>query len=159
MSEQDPQAIDPREQRLAVRKRAMNMLARREHAPAELAAKLERRGHEGDAVLAVLDELIDDGLVSETRYADAIVASHARRGVGPVRIRADLLAVKVAETQIDRAFADAEIDWCELACTVRDKRFGARIPDDFPTKAKQMRFLQQRGFSGDEIAAAVDQKP
>jgi len=158
VSEQEPnEPREPAVEQLAIRKRAMNMLARREHAPAELAAKLEKRGHASDDVMIVVDQLIDDGLLSEMRYADAIVRSHARRGVGPVRVRADLLAVKVSEAQIDRALVDADIDWRKLACAVRGKRFGAQIPDDFPTKAKQMRFLQQRGFTSDEIGAAVDQ--
>lgn len=146
---------DTRAERLAIRKRAMNMLARREHAPAELAAKLRKREHASDDIEIVLNELVDDGLLSASRYAEALVASHARRGIGPVRIRADLLAVQIAPAQIDRALAVAGIDWHELAQEARVKRFGATIPGDFPARAKQMRFLRQRGFSGDTITAIV----
>jgi regulatory protein len=159
MNDDDPteaESLDPDAERLAIRKRAMNMLARREHAPAELATKLAKRDHDRDTIATVLDELIDDGLLSESRYADAMVSSRAARGVGPVRIRADLASVKVSDFEIERALADAEIDWVALAESVRRKRFGASLPPDFPAKAKQMRFLQQRGFQGDEIAAAVD---
>lgn len=156
MTEDEHGAIDPAAEQVAIRKRAMDMLARREHAPAELAAKLQRRGHAHDDAMPVIDALIDDGLLSATRYADALVASHARRGVGPVRIRADLTGVDIAEAEIDRALSDADIDWPALAASVRVKRFGPETPVDFPTKAKQMRFLQRRGFDGEAIAAAVD---
>lgn len=155
-AEDETTSNDPEAERLAIRKRAMNMLARREHAPSELAAKLARRGHAQDDISPVLDALIDDGLLSEARYADAVVASHARRGIGPMRVRADMMSAGVAEPEIERALGEADIDWPALAQRVRAKRFGDALPDDFPTKAKQMRFLQQRGFAGDDISAAMD---
>ncbi|MES1939616.1 recombination regulator RecX [Salinisphaera sp. T5B8] len=148
--------LDPEAERLAIRKRAMDMLARREHAPAELAAKLSKRGHERDQIDSVLDELIDDGLLSSSRYADAMVSSRAARGIGPVRIRAELAAVQIDDAEIERALADSETDWNTLAEEVRAKRFGAAQPEDFPAKAKQMRFLQRRGFDMDMLNAAFD---
>ncbi|MES1929577.1 recombination regulator RecX [Salinisphaera dokdonensis CL-ES53] len=148
--------LDPDAERLAIRKRAMDFLARREHAPAELAIKLAKRDHDRDTIATVLDELIDDGLLSESRYADAMVASRAARGIGPIRIRADLTAVKVSDFEIDRALEDAEVDWHALAEAVRRKRFGDEMPADFPAKAKQMRFLQRRGFDGDALQAAFE---
>ena len=152
----DNEPLDPDAERLAVRKRAMDLLARREHAPAELSTKLAKRDHDREIVAAVLDELIDDGLLSESRYADALVSSRASRGTGPVRIRAELAAVQVSDFEIDRALEDAEVDWHALAEQVRRKRFGAEMPEDFPAKAKQMRFLQRRGFDGDQLQAAFD---
>ena len=152
----DNEPLDPDAERLAVRKRAMDLLARREHAPAELSTKLAKRDHDREIVAAVLDELIDDGLLSESRYVDALVSSRASRGTGPVRIRAELAAVQVSDFEIDRALEDAEVDWHALAEQVRRKRFGAEMPQDFPAKAKQMRFLQRRGFDGDQLQAAFD---
>ena len=159
MNDDDPneaEPLDPDAERLAIRKRAMDMLARREHAPAELATKLAKRDHDRDTIATVLDELVDDGLLSECRYADAMVASRASRGIGPVRIRADLVAVKVSDFEIERALEDAEVDWHALAEAVRRKRFGDEMPDDFPAKAKQMKFLQRRGFDGDALQAAFE---
>ena len=50
---------------------------------------------------------------------------------------------------------DCEQDWIELAKEVRLKKFGARLPQDFNAKAKQMRFLQYRGFEQAHIQVAV----
>ena len=47
-------------------------------------------------------------------------------------------------------------DWKALAEAVRAKRFGVEQPEDFPAKAKQMRFLQRRGFDMDMLNAAFD---
>lgn len=154
MSEAADSDNDSRAEHLAIRKSAMDLLARREHARAELAAKLAKRAHDRDAIAAVLDELIEEGLLSDRRYADAMVAARASRGVGPVRIRAELGAVYISDTEIERALDESEVDWHALAEAVRIKRFGAQIPADFPTKAKQMRFLQRRGFDADALQSA-----
>ena len=37
----------------------------------------------------------------------------------------------------------------------RERKFGAELPRDFKEKARQMRFLQYRGFEQDQITAAV----
>ncbi|MDA3922076.1 MAG: regulatory protein RecX [Salinisphaera sp.] len=143
-------------ERLAIRKRAMDFLARREHSRAELETKLRKREHASDDIEYVLDELVDDGLLSNARYAQAIVESKASRGVGPVRIRAELVSVGVADQQIEIALDEAGVDWMSIARAVRIKRFGPELPPDYPAKAKQMRFLQQRGFDMDQLHAAFD---
>lgn len=143
-------------ERLAIRKRAMDLLARREHAYAELTTKLKKRDFAVDDIEIVLDDLVDDGLLSDARYAEAIVASKARRGVGPVRIRAELSAVGVSDSLIEIALNEADVNWRALAEAARIKRFGPDVPADFPTKAKQMQFLQRRGFDMDQLQAAFD---
>ncbi|MES1927573.1 regulatory protein RecX [Salinisphaera sp. T31B1] len=153
-------ALDPAEaaaaERLAIRKRAMDFLARREHAYAELVVKLRKREHAADEIGPVLDELVDDGLLSDARYAEAVVRSKSERGIGPQRIRAELTAVGVGDGVIDMAFENVPVDWFALANAVRRKRFGNDVPTDFPTRAKQMRFLQRRGFDTDQLRAAFD---
>jgi len=154
----DSESLHPgdaiRQERLAIRKRAMDFLARREHAYNELVTKLKKREHAADDIEIVLDELVDDGLVSNRRYAEAIVESKASRGVGPMRIRRELAAVGVSDFDIEVVMDEAGVDWKANAEAVRLKRFGAEIPVDFPAKAKQMRFLQQRGFDFDQLQAA-----
>lgn len=145
-----------RAERLAIRKRAMDLLARREHARAELMAKLEKREHAVQDIDIVLDELAAEGLQSDARYAEAAVANKARRGIGPVRIRAELSRAGVSAPEIDTALVEADIDWNRLADAARCKRFGEALPVDFAIRAKQTRFLQRRGFNADQIAAAFD---
>lgn len=152
----DSEAEAIRAERLAIRRRAMDMLARREHAYAELVVKLKKREHAADDIEIVLDELAAEGLQSDARYAEAIVANKARRGIGPIRIRAELRAAGAADAAVDQALAEADIDWADHAEAARRKRFGDEIPVDFPSKAKQMRFLQRRGFDADQLAAAFD---
>jgi regulatory protein len=142
--------------RLEIRQRALNLLARREHAPSELAAKLRRRGYADDDIAAVCVRLAEENWLSGQRYAQAVVVAKSARGIGPARIRAELAAVAIDDAMIETALADAEVDWVALARAARAKRFGPSLPDDFPTKAKQMRFLQQRGFDAEQLRAVFD---
>lgn len=139
-----------------VRARAIKLLARREHAPAELAFKLDQRGYPTALIETVLAELKEENLLSSRRYAEAMVRARAGKGHGPIRLRDELSGKGIEDTLIDDALDEAEVDWFELAVQVRRKRFGAGLPGDFPAKAKQMRFLQQRGFASEHIQAAFD---
>lgn len=151
--------LDDPADRSAIRARALKLLARREHAPRELVRKLVQRGFDEGTVTAVAAELEAENLLSETRFAESVARSRAERGYGPARIRAELGAKGVDESIVDDALPALETDWGELAGRVRRKRFGAAVPADFPAKAKQMRFLQRRGFDADAIRRALGEGP
>lgn len=137
------------------RKLALDLLARREHARAELARKLTARGFALDIIEAVLGTLADAGLQSDERFAEQFVNVRVERGSGPFKIRMELRERGLDETLVDLALAEADCDWRELARQVRRKRFGATVPDEFKERARQARFLQTRGFDMEHIRAAM----
>lgn len=137
------------------RRLAMNWLARREHTLAELRAKLEAREIPGDEIVRTLAELAGEGLASDARFAESFTASRARRGQGPVRIRAELERRGVDPALIASQLDDAAVDWLASARRVREKKFGPSRPQDFDERARQARFLQYRGFSGEQIRDAL----
>lgn len=137
------------------RRTALDLLARREHSRLELERKLGARGYGTDVVVGVIEDLSTVGLFSEARFASAFVASRIGRGQGPYRIRAELMRRGLGSHAIECALEDAEVDWLKLAREVRERRFGAAAPPDAKTRARQMRFLEYRGFGSDEIHAAV----
>lgn len=140
-----------------IRKRALDLLARREHAPVELEQKLLKRDYLREDVAVVLDALMAENLLSATRYAESKVNARIAKGIGPVRIRSELARVQIDESDVVRAFAEVDADWFALANSVRRKRFGADLPIDYKERTRQMRFLQQRGFDTDCIRAAVEE--
>lgn len=148
--EPDPFA-DPAE----ARRRAMDLLARREHSRDELVKKLKAAGFEQNATFDAIDALRKEGLQSDRRFVESFVSSRVRQGKGPIRIRADLAQRGVREPCIGSALTNADVDWCALASEIREKKFGREVPADFKEKARQMRFLQYRGFESDQIRAAV----
>ena len=140
-----------------VRRAAMDLLARREHARGELASKLTRKfgGHE-DLVSEEIDKLTQEGLQSDDRLAESFIRSRAGRGQGPVKIRAELRGRGVADDAINLAMETADIDWFDVAATAGRKKFGDSPAQDIKEKAKRSRFLQQRGFTYDQISSIFD---
>src|SRR5690606_20032407 len=134
---------------------AVRLLARREHGVEELKRKLAAKGHDADAIERVVAALNAKRLVSDERFVSSFVHHHARRGQGPVRIRAELRQQGIAAEAIDEALRSSEIDWVETATQVRRRKFGTQAPRSAAERAKQARFLQYRGFTADQIRAAL----
>lgn len=134
---------------------AVRLLARREHSKLDLTRKLSSKGHAHEAVARVVSKLSEKNLVSDERFAASFVVHHGRRGQGPVRIRAELRQQGASDEIIDAALGRAELDWAEIALEVRVRKFGSESPSGRLERAKQARFLQYRGFSADQIRAAL----
>jgi len=147
----DDRFSDPTE----ARKKAMDYLARREHGRSELFDKLTRFGFEADVADDAVARLVEDGLQSDARFVEAFVRSRIKQGKGPLRIRADLREKGVNDGVTEDGIREADQDWNGLAVEVRLKKFGAERPAEFKEKARQMRFLQSRGFEQDQIQSAV----
>lgn len=143
-------AADP----AAVRAGALTLLARREYASGELRQTLIRKGYDPGLVTEVVAELAGERLVDDVRYADSLVRMLAGRGQGPARIRQELQEAGLS-ADLAAAALDAGPDWRVLAAEVRRRKFGAEAPADWPERARQMRFLQYRGFSKDHIVSAL----
>tara|TARA_R110002096_G_scaffold116164_2_gene251712 strand:- start:9358 stop:9858 length:501 start_codon:yes stop_codon:yes gene_type:complete len=141
---------------LEIRKKAMDFLARREYGQAELIRKLADKGYVRNLVELAVQQLTDEGLQSDDRFAEAFVQSHINQGKGPVRIRVDLGQRGIPDAIIEMAIEASAADWHGLASAVRQRKFGAEVPKDFKEKARQMRFLQYRGFEQDHVQAACD---
>lgn len=134
---------------------AVALLARREHSVQELRRKLVAKRHPPGLVETVIDRLAAKKLVSDARFTSSFVHHHARRGQGPIRIRAELRQQGVDDAAISESLSQAEVDWGSLAMDVRRRKFGASPPRSLPERAKQARFLQYRGFDSDQIRAAL----
>lgn len=142
-----------------VRAKALGFLARREHSAGELKAKLLDRGYESTAVEAVLSSLEGQKLLSDARFVQEFVAARVRRGSGPMKIREELRAKGVTGELVEQALSGLKAGSAEGAAAARRKRFGDGLPRDMQERARQARFLQQRGFSMDDIRKALKGDP
>lgn len=141
--------------RAAARSTAIGLLARREHAKSEIAHKLRYRGFDDDTTAEVVDELGRQRLLSDERFAEVFIRGRADRGQGPIRLRAELRQLKLPAELIERYLKASDVDWSAMARAVRQRKFGARIAKLPAERAKQVRFLQYRGFTADQIRAAL----
>jgi regulatory protein len=137
------------------RRKAMDYLARREYAAGELCDKLVRFGFDAGIAAAVVEQLTVDGLQSDARFVESFVHVRINQGKGPLRIRAELAERGIAAAIADEALDGSGEDWIRLARAVRERKFGRRLPNQFTEKARQMRFLQYRGFEPEQVRAAM----
>ncbi|HSH28676.1 MAG TPA: regulatory protein RecX [Thiohalobacter sp.] len=160
MPEQDEsEALEPEDRSVEIEHKLVELLARREHSRQELLRKLAQRGYAGDEVMPVLDALAAQGLQSETRFAEHYARGREQRGYGPVRIRQELRERGIDDGQIATALDELEADWFAAARAARHKRFGPGVPEQFKEQARQLRFLQNRGFDAEQCRAALDAGP
>ena len=138
-----------------VRTAALALLAGRDFARNELAQRLLRRGYPAAIVTTVVEGLAAQRLLSESRFVEQFIRQHAGRGHGPVRIRVELRERGVAQGDIEEGLAAATEDWAGIARETRRKRFGLSPPGDYRERARQARFLQYRGFSAEQVRAAL----
>lgn len=144
-------SADPRE----ARKKAMDYLARRDHGQHELVGKLIGAGFDAEIARQAVARLSAEGLQDDRRYIEGFAQSRINQGKGLVRLRAELRQKGLDAALIDEVLQQLSIDWRALASAVRRKKFGAAQPRSFSDKARQMRFLQYRGFTQAEIQSAL----
>ncbi|HEV2611111.1 MAG TPA: recombination regulator RecX [Noviherbaspirillum sp.] len=130
---------------MSLKARALKYLSAREHSRLELSRKLARYAQEGDDIEALLDSLEAAKLLSEARFSESLVHRRATR-FGNSRIFSELQSHGIeaeALAEIKSNLAESEV---ARALEVWRKKFNS--PPVAPAeRAKQIRFLQQRGFS------------
>ncbi len=135
-----------------LRVRALQCLTRRDYSRADLRARLAAHAESAEELEAVLDALQAERLLSDHRYASQrVVARAARYGNG--RLRQELRQHGVSDGDIEAALPEAG-DEGERCRSIWAKKFG-RPPASAEERAKQMRFLQYRGFSSEAILQAL----
>ena len=131
-----------------LRVRALQLLTRRDHSRAELRSKLAGEAESAEELDAVLDTLQEQRLLSDNRYASQRVVARAGR-YGNARLKQELRQTGISDEDIAAALPEAGDE--TLRCqSVWARKFG-ELPKSATERAKQMRFLQYRGFSGDAI--------
>ena len=143
-------------QTLSLKGRALRYLAAREHSRAELATKLARHvGPEDDpdAVARVLDELAAKGFIDEARVAESVLHRRAGR-LGGARVLQERRAKGLPDDVVADAAAQLRSTELARAQAVWRRKFG-QPPADAAERARQLRFLAARGFSGDVARRAL----
>ncbi|MGE5472091.1 MAG: recombination regulator RecX [Bacteroidota bacterium] len=136
----------------ALRVAALRLLTRRDHSRAELKGKLAAQAESEEQLEAVLERLQAERLLSDRRFATQRVVARAGR-YGNARLKQELRQQGVADEEIAAALPEGgdEVARCRA---VWAKKF-SQLPQSAAERAKQMRFLQYRGFSGEAIRSVM----
>jgi len=126
----------------------MGLLARREHAVAELQQKLLNKGYGLSEVEPVLQQLQQQGLLSDQRFAEAYVQYRVQRGDGPLKLQQVLrqrgVAAAVYRPQLE------QVDWPAVLRQHWQRRFAVPA-ETYREWTRQARHLQSKGFSTEQI--------
>lgn len=135
------------------RRKALDLLAMREHAPRELSIKLQQKGWKREESEAVVRGLRADHLVDEERYTRSFIASRIRKNPeAPSLLRMRLqekgISPEIIESVMDEFFADEESRAALIAAAIR--KAPARAVGD-----KLTAYLQRKGYSLRDIRHAL----
>jgi len=157
--------MPPKQPKLSLKNRALNYLSLREHSRLELGRKLARYAEEGEDIEALLDFLEQKRFLSGERFSESLIRRRLD-SYGNSRIMAELQTHQLDPellAQTKAGLAETEV---ARACAVWQKKFGnskvvaevgldGRLSQE--QRAKQIRYLAQRGFSSGAIRMAMRQ--
>ncbi|ATM99363.1 MULTISPECIES: regulatory protein RecX [Morganellaceae] len=140
---------------------AIFMLSRRDYSTSELQRRIERRIREieKDSPTApeylpqVIERLLESQYLDDSRTIYSFFRSYLNKSYGPLRIRQELRLKGFPSEIIERVLEETDTDWYALCQDLKEKKFGTAKPKDFKERAKQIRYLQYRGFTSDYINA------
>ncbi|MDM0039437.1 recombination regulator RecX [Variovorax sp. J22G21] len=133
--------------------RALRLLSQREHSRVELERKLARHEEEPGSLARALDELAAKDFISEARVVQSVLHQRAPR-MGAARVKQELAHKGIAPEAIAEAIAGLRDTELLRAREVWRRRFDAP-PADATERARQVRFLLARGFSGAVVAKVL----
>ncbi|EPF80443.1 regulatory protein RecX [Acinetobacter gyllenbergii] len=136
-----------------LRSYAFALLTRRDYSQAELITKLNQYAINPEEVTKLVEELAQQNYQSDQRVAELTLASQLRKGKGLQRIKQALKAKQLDAELITEELQD--VDWLDQAYQLKLKKFGQEVATDQKIKAKQIRFLQYRGFDMGVIMKAI----
>ena len=117
-----------------------------------MTGKLTARGFSKDSIISVVLKLQAEGLQSDERFTESYIHNRVYKGYGPVRIKQELRDRGVPDNVVEMCLEQCNLDWQNFINGVREKKFGSKLPVDYKDRAKQSRFLQYRGFTGEQIS-------
>jgi regulatory protein len=136
--------------------RALGYLARREHSRAELRRKLAPHAESVEQLDRLLDDLEARKLLSDRRFTEVMARSRGER-FGAARVRQELRARGIGDPLVREAVGELSRTELQRARDVWRKKFESP-PADAAERARQMRFLAQRGFNAEVVRRVVGGK-
>ena len=137
----------------SLRARALGLLARREYSRQELERKLALHTEKPGEIVELLDDFERRGWLSEKRVVAQILASRRRR-FGAQRIAYELHQKGISDSAVAGAREQLRESELDAARAVWARKFGT-LPRDTRERARQVRFMQSRGFALETVLLII----
>ena len=119
----------------------------------ELERKLKAHAESTEQLAQVLDELTAKDFISEARVVESVINRRAAK-FGAARVKHELLGKGLDAELVAEAMSGLKATEVERARQIWRRKFDGPALDA-AGRAKQMRFLAARGFSGDTVRKVV----
>jgi regulatory protein len=133
----------------------LNWLARRDYSQHEIAQKLKAKAYSAQAISTIITKLAQAGLINEQRFTENYIHWRRAKGFGQLIISRELQARGIMPDEIAEQLQITDNAWLTEVRKVWQKQFKGNLPNDFKQKAKQIRFLQYRGFTREQIESVL----
>jgi regulatory protein len=134
---------------VSLRGRALRLLTQRDQSRQELNRKLAPYAESPEQLASVLDRLQQEGWLSEARFAESLARRRSER-FGLRRIEQEMQSHRLDPQISDPVLAGLRETERDRAFQAWTRRFGV-VSQDPAERARQQRFLAQRGFTSDAI--------
>ncbi len=138
------------------KKAALDLLSQCEYGRYELQQKLLNKGFGLNDIDEAIEFCREHHYLDDLRYAKDQIKLHVEKGHGERRIRQNLHVKHVRSEVVDQALAEDPQNWFELAKLSVNKHFGESSTSESHEYSNQVRFLQYRGFSSEQIQYALN---
>ena len=130
-----------------MRQKALDYLSRREHSRYELQQKLLRHDFDPAQIEMLLNELSNNNLQSDERFAQEYIHARKQRGYGPDRVIEELRQKGVSDAVIRNTVQPDAPEWHESLVRLLTSRSGVMRKEQ-----SRISFLLNRGYSIDMIS-------
>jgi regulatory protein len=152
---------------------ACRMLAIREHSHQQIRIKLTHKGYSDVSIENVIEYLVQENWISEARFCESFIRSKSAKGQGLMRILHELRKENIHELLIKQALIEEPVDWgllCKKVLAKKIKSLSSNVntkenensknivksaQSNLKNRIKLENFLNYRGFTHDEIRAAM----
>ena len=134
----------------------LRLLARREHSRLELKNKLLSRGLDKERIERVIDDLVEQDWLSDSRFGECYARQRIEKGFGPNRIDYELRQLGIENFDLEGIVTEVAGNWLNVLEQVYRKKYRQDDTITLPEWSKRSRFLLQRGFSGGMISALFE---
>lgn len=129
---------------------ALKILVRRENSQLELRQKLKLKDFEEQEIDETILKLQQQNYQNDERFAGEFVQMRFNQGKGKALIKMQLQAKGID------SFDFSEFDFLALCKDIKLKKYGQEKYQSLKEKSSQIRFLQSRGFSFEEINSSIE---
>ena len=145
-------------------KKALNIVAeqcsKKEYCSFDILKKLQKWELEEKDIAAVMEFLVKNHFLDDTRFAEAYARDkHRFNRWGKLKIMQMLRQKRVPERIIEQALSSLPDEESDATCLalLKQKSRGLKEVDPYKRKAKLFRFALSRGFDYETISQCIDQ--